>query len=130
MIRLEILTELKFLNSGFSSFSLILLKVDKHFSIEQFEPTVSQSAVPSPPLERVVAVARLRAGSRLTKAVWHGAFWLRIDLAEKPKRPKLGHAEIMILLLLLLLLIIIIIIIIILIIIMILIIKTNHNNDT
>ena len=35
----------------FELFDLIpKLKSDKRFSIEQFEPTVSQSAVPSPPL--------------------------------------------------------------------------------
>ena len=49
MIRSEILIELKFLNSSF--FELILvLKLDKQFPVEQFEATVSQSTVPSPPL--------------------------------------------------------------------------------
>ena len=32
----------------------LLLKVDKQFSIEQFEATLSQSRVPSPPLKRKV----------------------------------------------------------------------------
>ena len=37
--------------SQFELFELILLlKLDKQFPIEQFEPTVSQSTVPSPPL--------------------------------------------------------------------------------
>ena len=48
MIRLETLIEL---NSQFELFELILLlKLDKHFPVEQFEATVSQSAVPSPSL--------------------------------------------------------------------------------
>ena len=39
--------------SQFELFELILLlQLDKRFSIERFEPTVSQSAVPSPPLRR------------------------------------------------------------------------------
>ena len=38
-------------NCSFELFELILLsKVNTQFSIEQFEPTVSQSKVPSPPL--------------------------------------------------------------------------------
>ena len=43
------LFELKFLNSSCSSL-FSLLKLDDELSIERFEPTVSQSAVPSPPL--------------------------------------------------------------------------------
>ena len=40
--------------SQFELFELILLlKLDKQFSIEQFEPTVSQSTVPFPPLTNV-----------------------------------------------------------------------------
>ena len=31
---------------------IILLELDKQFSIEQFEPTVSQSTIPSPPLRK------------------------------------------------------------------------------
>ena len=31
---------------------ILLLKLDKYFSIEQFEPTVSQSTVSSPPLTK------------------------------------------------------------------------------
>ena len=49
MIRSETLIELKLFNSSFSSLFIILLKLDQQFSIEQFEPTVSQSAVSSPP---------------------------------------------------------------------------------
>ena len=56
MIRLETLIELRFLDSGFSSsnfsirvFELVLLsKLNKQFSVERFEPTASQSSVPSP----------------------------------------------------------------------------------
>ena len=48
MIRLETLIGLEI--SQFEFFELIILsKLDKEFSIEQFEPTVSQSTVPSPP---------------------------------------------------------------------------------
>ena len=50
MIRLETLLELKLFTSSFSSF-ILLLKLDKQFPIEQFEATVSQSTVPSPPLK-------------------------------------------------------------------------------
>ena len=35
---------------------ILLLKLDKQFSIEQFEPTVSRSTVPSPPLGGVGGV--------------------------------------------------------------------------
>ena len=41
-------------NSQFELFELVLLlKLGKQFSVEQFEPTVSQSAVSSPPLKVV-----------------------------------------------------------------------------
>ena len=78
MIRLETLIELRFLHSSFSSsdFSIrafraqisqfelfelvLLLKLDKQFTVEQFEATVSQSTGPSPPL-RLAASARRRA---------------------------------------------------------------------
>ena len=49
MIRLETLIELKFLNSSFFKL-ILLLELDKQFPVEQFEATVSQSTVPSPPL--------------------------------------------------------------------------------
>ena len=42
------LIELKFLNSSFEI--ILLLNSDKQFPVEQFEATVSQSTVPSPPL--------------------------------------------------------------------------------
>ena len=45
-------------SSQFELFELILLlKVDKQITVEQFEATVSQSAVPSPLLEVQVAIA-------------------------------------------------------------------------
>ena len=46
---MEALIELKFINSSFSSLSSYLTELDKQFPVEQFEPTVSQSAVSSPP---------------------------------------------------------------------------------
>ena len=49
MIRLETLIELKFINSSCSNLSL-LLELAKQFPVEQFEATVSQSRVPSPPV--------------------------------------------------------------------------------
>ena len=52
MIRLETLIELIFLNSSFSR-SILLLKLGTQFPVEQFEATVSQSTVPSPPLIRL-----------------------------------------------------------------------------
>ena len=54
-MRLETLIELKFINSIVSSCCCIL-KLDQQFSIEQFEPTASQSTVSSPPLLVVVAL--------------------------------------------------------------------------
>ena len=53
-IRSETLIELKFLDSSF--FELVLLpKLDKRLPAEQFEATVSQSTVPSPPLKKDAA---------------------------------------------------------------------------
>ena len=53
----------------FELFELILvLKLDKPLSIEQFEPTVSQSTVPSPPLS-LVWVEGLN-GSARTSAIF------------------------------------------------------------
>ena len=50
MIRWETLIELNVYQ--FELFELILLlKLDRRFPVQQFEPTVSQSAVPSPPLQ-------------------------------------------------------------------------------
>ena len=49
-IRLETLIELKFVSSKLFEL-ILLLNLDKQFSIEQFEPTVSRSALPSPPLK-------------------------------------------------------------------------------
>ena len=49
---METLIELKLLNSSFlfELFELVLLyRSDKQFPVEQSEPTVSQSTVPSPP---------------------------------------------------------------------------------
>ena len=48
MILLETLIELKLFNSFLSSCSP-LMKVDKQFSVERFEPTASQSTVSFPP---------------------------------------------------------------------------------
>ena len=48
MIRLETLIELNFSIRAFRAF--FLLKLNKQFPVEQFEATVSQSTVPSPPL--------------------------------------------------------------------------------
>ena len=43
--------------SQFELFELILsLKLDKQFPVEQFEATVSQSTVPSPPLKCAEAI--------------------------------------------------------------------------
>ena len=68
MMRLETITGLKFIISSCSCSNLsirafrarisqlelfeliLLLKLDKQFPVEQFEATVSQSTVPSPPL--------------------------------------------------------------------------------
>ena len=47
MVRLETLIELKFTKVYLFEVRL-LLKLDKQFSIEQFEATASQSTVPSP----------------------------------------------------------------------------------
>ena len=55
MIRLETLIELKFLDSSFFFGVLLVLKSDKQSSIEQFEPTVSQSTVSSLPPRRLHA---------------------------------------------------------------------------
>ena len=52
MILLEALIELKFPNLSRSSLPSYL-KLDKPLSVEQFEATISQSTVPSPPLRRV-----------------------------------------------------------------------------
>ena len=49
MIRLQTRIELKFLNSCFER--ILLLKLDKQLRVEQFEATVSQSTVTSPPSE-------------------------------------------------------------------------------
>ena len=49
--------------SRFELFELILLlELDKRFSIEQFQATVSQSAVPSPPLRLAGLVSEFVAG--------------------------------------------------------------------
>ena len=63
MIRLETRIALKLLNSSISSFTL-LLKLYKQFSIEQFEPTASQSTVPSPLLALLGAGLREARGRR------------------------------------------------------------------
>ena len=61
MMRLETLIELKFVQ--FELLELILvLTLDKQFPVEQVEATVSQSAVPSPPLSQATLDLRYRAG--------------------------------------------------------------------
>ena len=68
MIQLETLIELKFL-SQFELFELILLlKSDKQFPVEQFEATVSQSTVPSPPL-------KIRAHSKFQNIILPDTCW-------------------------------------------------------
>ena len=70
MIRLEILIELKFLNS-FKLFELfLLLKLDKQFSIEQFEPTVSQSTVSSLTWQRAGSRPTAPSASELARCGW------------------------------------------------------------
>ena len=68
VILLEALIELKFLNSSFSS-SNFLLKLDKHFPVEQFEASrairgssisVRSSLPPSPPLRLMIPESRVR----------------------------------------------------------------------
>ena len=49
MILLETLIELKLFNSSFVE-PILLLKIDEQLPVEQFEATVFQSTVPSPPL--------------------------------------------------------------------------------
>ena len=50
----------------FESFELILLlKLDKQVSVEQFEPTVSQSTVPSPPLKMSERCLKISMGQEL-----------------------------------------------------------------
>ena len=56
----------------FELFELILLlKLDKQFPIEQFEPTVSQSTVPSPPLRNAIQAAIKAAESCFLPMVWN-----------------------------------------------------------
>ena len=54
---METLIELEFLDLRFSSF-ILLSKSDRQFPVEQFEAAVSQSTVPSPPLDRGVEAPR------------------------------------------------------------------------
>ena len=44
----ETLIELKLCNSNFFELGFVSFNFDKRLSVEQFEPTVSQSTVPSP----------------------------------------------------------------------------------
>ena len=62
---------------------IVLLKLDKHFPVEHFEATISQSTVPSPPLN-VVALsfqnAQRAAERRCTHLGAHGVCNFRCDV--------------------------------------------------
>ena len=57
IIRLETLIELKFINSTFRAY--LLFRLDKRFSVEQFEATIPQSAVSSPLLTVIIRCCKI-----------------------------------------------------------------------